>query len=61
MEKRNVARRREGFYGEIEEGYLEAYGEGDVLEDGVYKVERIVERRVKKVRLNMQCSDFLCI
>ena len=60
--RRNVAGRREGFYGEIkeriqiEEGYLEVNGEGDQLEDGV---ERTVERRVKKVRLTSPCNVLL--
>ena len=52
MAKRNVAGREIGFYRnenevEKEEMFLEV--EGD-LEDGVYKVERVVERRVRKVR-----------
>ena len=55
--------REDGFYGEIFKGIEVEEGclEGDKLEEGVYKVERIVERWVKKVRLNMHYSAFLCI
>ena len=35
-------------------------GEGDELEEGVYKMEKIVERRVKKVRLNI-IMHLICI
>ena len=56
MAKRNVLGRSVGFYGECvneeedeEEAGCLVVGDGE-MEEGVYSVERVVERRRKKVQ-----------
>ncbi len=67
MSKRVAAGRREGFFKSLVEGVAVAVAEddgvvegrlevGEELEEGVFRVERVVERRKRKV--SCSCTEF---